>query len=127
MSDTNLNTMYQQQDKYDTEGLKNLWVNFMDNNNFVVHNSEPTHFEAQTTPSCIDHIWSNCSSRVFNVETCQHFISYDHHLVKASLRIKINNMGSTYSKFRDWSILTKNELQLAISLNPSLTEVFSPE
>ena len=124
LSDTNLNSLYQQQDKYDTAGLKNVWVNFMDQNNLLVHNDDPTHFKPNTVPSCIDHVWSNCSNRISNIQTCAHFLSYDHNLVKANVRVKIQNCGPAYSKYRNWKLVTKEKLQLGIALNPNLAEIF---
>ena len=111
-------------------------------NSLVVHNSEPTFFR-NSQKSCIDHILSNCPTKISNIRTHINDNSNNYTNIKASI---INNDNATLSvhallswnynskdihipqqfkSIRNYRLLTKDKLQSMISNNNILNSIFS--
>ena len=65
--------------------LKHIYedlLNFLQKHNIVLHNNKYTFFNNIHSPSCIDHIYSNCPLHITNVTTSKNIYS-DHAIVTA--------------------------------------------
>ena len=49
--------------------MRELFYDFMNNNNLIIHNNKPTRHIINMDPSCIDHVTSNCPENIYNVKT----------------------------------------------------------
>ena len=97
LSDTNINTLPNREDYQESPSIKSMWLEFLEEYNMCIHNNKPTHFKPNIEPTCIDHIWGNCPNRISNFVTQPHYMSPDHWIVKANLRVtSVNNNTGFY-------------------------------
>ena len=93
---------------YRSNDLKQLRDSFLINNNLVSHHNKPTFFRRGNV-SCLDHLYSNCSSRIKNV-TIEKEILSDHKIMTFNYNNKKLSINATYKIIRDYSLLTKDNL-----------------
>ena len=67
--------------------MKEIFENFLNDNNIAMLNYEPTRFLSGVDPSCIDHITTNCPDKFFNTNTIKSKIS-DHCLLVTNYKNK---------------------------------------
>lgn len=101
----NNNNIY---NNYRLNDLKQLRDSFLINNNLVSHHNKPTFFRRGNV-SCLDHLYSNCPSRVKNV-TIEKEILSDHKIMTFNYNNKKLSINATYKILRDYSLLTKDNL-----------------
>ena len=73
----------------------------------------PTRYWQDTTPSLIDHVWTNCPTKIIHCKNLVRPVA-DHNLVETSLRIKGNTKVNLESLRRDWKSLDLNEFRRKI-------------
>ena len=89
LTDDNVNSIddFSMTNYYSNIELKNLRDNLIINNSLITQNTEPTFFR-NTIRTCIDHIYSNCPTKITNVRT--HVNNNEHSYTNSSSNI-INN------------------------------------
>ena len=91
----------------------------------TIYNEEPTFFKYNVEPSVIDHVWGNCTRRISHLATDYHFLSPDHKYLQVFISLKLNTPAHQFIRTRDWRKVNKNDLQMAVELNPELNHVFT--
>ena len=54
---------------YKINNIKEITIDFLNNNNYTTHNDANTYHINQTPISCIEHIYSNCPHKITHVTT----------------------------------------------------------
>ena len=54
---------------YKINTIKDMAIEFLNDNNYTTHNDTDTYYIKQKPISCIDHIYSNCPHKITNVTT----------------------------------------------------------
>ena len=67
--------------------LFNMLNDHIVENNIVRHNKKNTRYTPHQPPSSINHIYSNCPQKIYNVETCVNSFS-DHSIVSCVYKTK---------------------------------------
>ena len=102
--------------------LKNIRDEFLVSKNIIVHNKKPT-FHRKNQISCIDHIHSNCASHINNVTTSKNILS-DHNYIYCTYSNQKFNLWPSYTIKRDFSLLTRYNLQQYFYNNTEIQSVF---
>ena len=121
--DTSINSWHNKKFK-----LQDLYeeLNLIKNKyNLTQHNHKFTRFAPHQPPSCIDHIFSNCTNKISNVTTHKNTIS-DHSIITAQYS---SNHQIYHPKFikknRNFRLLTKNTLNLYVKNSTLLNSIFN--
>ena len=94
-------------ERYDVKLLAEDYMEFMDTNNFVLVNEEPTRHWSGTKSSLIDHFVTNCASHIDNIIT-QHSCIADHDLVSILFHTEIIQDKPQFRMTRNWTNLTRD-------------------
>lgn len=105
--------------------LKDIRDNFLINNNLVSHHNKPTFFR-KGKQSCLDHLYTNCPSKVKNVTIEKDIIS-DHKLVTFTYNNKKLSLNALYKVTRDYSLLKKDTLLHYFNINKKINDIFSSD
>ena len=126
MMDDNLDTIKgsNHNAKYNTKTLKDAFFRHTQDHGIVLHNTMPTRFQNGTTPSCIDHISSNCPLLIHNTTT-HHSGASDHSILTALYTTQQRTDRPTYRQTRDTKLLTRQALEQYIDNSTPLAQLFS--
>ena len=97
--------------------------NFQVEHNLVSHHNKPT-FNRKGIQSCIDHIYSNCHTKVKNV-TIEKDILSDHRIVTFHYNNKKLSINVTYRINHDFSLLTRDNLLQHINLTNNIDTIYN--
>ena len=120
--DSNINSSHHKQFK--VKHLDELLKEHINHNNITVHNKKNTRFARNKQPSCLDHIYSNCSDKIVNVQTHTNTFS-DHAIITAeycSIRLIYH---PKFIKIRNNKLLNKSTLSQHVKQSHLLNSFFS--
>ena len=88
------------------------------------HNKASFHRKGQS--SCLDHIYSNCHTRIRNVAIEKDILS-DHKIITCSYNNKKLNLSTTYTTRRDYSLITSESLLHYLNMTNNIDQVFNTD
>ena len=109
--------------QYKLKGLIDLLQSHMAQNNISQHNHQNTHFQSNHSPSCIDHIYSNCPNKVSNVTTIPCTIA-DHHIISCIYKTNATIYKPRFIKSRNFKLLTRESLSQHVEQSILLNSIF---
>ena len=89
---------------------------FMNEQGFVLMNTEPTRHWSQTRSSLVDHVISNCPSNIDNIKTRHSFIA-DHDVVGVFYHTDMMMDKPQFIKIRDWSNFSRENIMEMLGTN----------
>ena len=92
-------------------------------NNLCCHNNKFTRFVRHQPPSCIDHIYSNCPHKIYNVNTIRTTFS-DHAMLICCYKMNKQIYTPKFINVRDRKKLTEQNLLKYINANLNLSKIF---
>ena len=122
--------------------MKNLRDELIIENSLIIHNNEPTFFRNQSK-SCIDHIFSNCPTKISNTRTHvnnnlsqynnpkaniinnDNPILSDHAIISCQYNSKDIDIPEQFRIVRNTKLLTARKLQGLVNNNFALNTIFS--
>ena len=120
--DTLQNTVHNQ--RYNVQTLKDAFIRHTQTHGIVFHNTVPTRYMSNTTPSCIDHISSNCPQSMHNIMTHNTGAS-DHCILTGTYSTKFSTVSPSFITTRDKALLTPSSLEQFIDNSLPLAQMFS--
>ena len=125
LMDDNINTTHHNTHnaRYNIQALQDTLTQHMHDNNIVIHNNTPTHFSHNTTPSCIDHIYSNCPTLLHNTTTL-HTGASDHSILTTQYNTRNTTTQPTHISVRPRHLLTQHSLEQHIQHSLPLQQLF---
>ena len=93
---------------FNNHEIKEIRHNFMIENSRISHHNKAT-FYRKVQESCLDHIYSNCHTRIKNV-TIEKDILSDHKIITCLYNNKKLNLSTTYTTKRDFLLITFESL-----------------
>ena len=109
--------------KFKINDIYDILQDHLNFRNFSLHNKKATRFAQHNQPSCIDHIFSNCPTKITQVQTYRNIFS-DHCLLKTSYKVKANPFSPKYVKVSDRKKLTKDALEKCFDQSIHLNKIF---
>ena len=106
------------------QNLYDLLFEHLTQNNITTHNYQFTRHQANTNPSIIDHIYSNCKGKLRPVETIKTLYS-DHCILKTSFISSQSIYNPKFMRIRNYKLLTKTRLTKYFNENEMLNTVFN--
>merc|ERR1712163_29638 len=95
----------------------------MIDNSLISHHNQPT-FYRKGQASCLDHIYSNCHTRIKNV-TIEKDILSDPKIITCSYNNKKLNLSTSYKTKRDFSLITTESLLHYLNTTNNIDQVFN--
>ncbi len=125
MMDDNIDTLPNNihNNKYKIQTLKNRLMTYLQTNNLANHIHLPTRHSSNTTPSCIDHIYTNCPTQIHNTQIHNTGAS-DHCLLTTTYTTKHTTLQPTHIYKRKYHLLTQHTLEQYIQNSQPLTDIF---
>ena len=96
----------------------------MNEQGFVLMNTEPTRHWSSTRSSLVDHVISNCPYNIDNIKTKHSFI-VDHDVVGVFYHTEMMMDKPQFIKIRDWSNFSRENLIELLGTNLNLCSVLS--
>ena len=100
--------------------LLTIFLLIIQSNNF--YNKATFYRKGQA--SCLDHIYSNCHTRIKNV-TIEKDILSDHKIITCSYNNKKLNLSTSYKTKRDFSLITTESLLHYLNTTNNIDQVFN--
>ena len=119
LSDTN------NYNNFNNHEIKEIRHNFMIENSLISHHNKAT-FHRKGQASCLDHIYSNCHTRIRKV-TIEKDILSDHKIVTCIYNNKKLNLSTTYTTKRDYSLITTESLLHYLNMTNNIDQVFNTD
>ena len=94
-------------------------------NSLVSHHNKATFFR-KGQASCLDHIYSNCHTRIKNV-TIEKDILSDHKIITCSYNNKKLNLSTSYRTKHDFSLITTESLLHYLNTTNNIDQVINSE
>ena len=108
--------------RYEMKELLLTYLDFLNNNSYVILNKDPTRHSSNSIPSCIDHIVTNVPGHLDNVCTHINAIS-DHSSITCDLHYDELNVGPRLMRKTNWWALTSENLLFGIENNKRLNKI----
>ena len=110
--------------KYNIQQLKNAFLTHNNDHGTFIENTKPTRHMINTTPSCIDHITTNCPTLMHNTTT--HITgASDHCILTTTYSTRHKTQQPQYIKTRDRDLLTRHAMQQFITHSTHLQQLFT--
>ena len=119
--DTSTNASHNK--KYKIRHIEKLLNDHINKHGIVLHNKQLTRFESHSQPSILDHIYSNCPSKLTPVETIKNIFS-DHSLLKVNYTMSQNMYKPKYVFLRNYRLITKEKMTNYIKNSDELNSIF---
>ena len=97
----------------------------MIDNSLISHHNKAT-FHRKGQASCLDHIYSNCHTKIKKV-TIEKDILSDHKIVTCIYNNKKLNLSTTYTTKRDYSLITTDSLLHYLNMTNNIDQVFNTD
>ena len=110
--------------RYDINEIADDYTDFMNKQDLVLLNSEPTRHWSNTRSTLIDHFVTNCLEHVNNILTKHSFIA-DHDLVSILYHTDVITDKPQFRLIRNWSQLNRDNLIVQLDNNIENNQVFS--
>ena len=110
---------------FNNHEIKEIRHNFMIENSLISHHNKAT-FYRKGQASCLDHIYSNCHTRIKNV-TVEKDILSDYKIITCLYNNKKLNLSTTYRTKRDFSLITTESLLHYIDMTNNIDQVFNTD
>merc|ERR1712240_970481 len=116
LSDTN------NYNNFNNHEIKEIRHNFMIEDSLISHHNK-AEFHRKGQSSCLDHIYSNCHTKIRKV-TIEKDILSDHKIVTCIYNNKKLNLSTTYTTKRDYSLITTESLLHYLNMTNNIDLVF---
>merc|ERR1711867_38221 len=109
---------------YKINNIKDMTIEFLNNNNYTTHNDENMYYVKQKPISCIDHIYSNCPQKITKVTTHNTGQS-DHSIITAKYHTKAPITPRRQIFTRKKHLLTAHALNQHLQHNEIMQSTFT--
>ena len=109
--------------RFNIKKLYDMWSGFLSDNNLVILNTELTRFASHQDPSTIDHIISNCPTKLGPIRTIKNNIS-DHCMLTTIYKSKGFKTEPKFKIIRNFQNVTHENLRDLILDNQNLEHIF---
>ena len=109
---------------YNIKNIEKIHNEHLEENNLVTHNNKFTWFQSHCKPSVIDHIYSNCPTKITPVETINNIYS-DHSILLTRYLTKENIYVPKFINVRNFRLLTRNMILNYINNSEELENLFT--
>ena len=126
LMDDNIDTIHNNthNTRYSIQQLKTAFLAHTQDHGTFIENTKPTRHMFNTTPSCIDHITTNCPTLMHNTTT--HITgASDHCILTTTYSTKHKTQQPSYIKTRDKDLLTKHSMTQFITHSTQLQHLFT--
>ena len=126
MMDDNVDTLpnTEHNKKFKVSSIYNMHQEHLHSTNFCQHNHKPTRYVSHQTPTCIDHIYSNCVNKIVHPETIRIPFS-DHTLLKAIYKTKGTFSTPKFILKSNQNLLTKEKLSKCFFQSEHIQHIFN--
>ena len=108
--------------KYKLQKHQDARLKFLIKNNVIIHNKDSTYFQ-NSIETCIDHIYSNCPTKIYNMTT-RRIGTSDHALLSVTYNTKKAISKPQYIMTRPSHLLTKHSLTQHFENNYNINDIF---